>query len=135
MIISDITEMTLMTVLKRGVPNEECIAIQINENINLGQYGIMLGVYSKQNGAYPVNDNLFWFGDACINKDDWVFIYTGIGEPSKVIMPDESNTFSIFWGKPKTIFADTNVVPLLFRIDAVDVLLPPENLPQIQEIE
>jgi hypothetical protein len=133
MIVSDLRELTIMAVLDRGVPNEECIAIQAHERINLGQYGIMLGVYAPLNSATPFKDHLFWFGDGFIEEGDWVFIYTGMGEPRKSKTNDGVNSiFTIFWGKPKTIFANTIVVPVLFRVDAVYVLSPPENLPQIQ---
>lgn len=133
MIVADLTELTVMAILERGVPNEECIAIQANERINLGQYGIMLGVYAQLNSAIPLKDNLFWFGDGFIEKGDWLFIYTGIGEPRKSTPEDEDiNLYTIFWGKSKTVFANTNIVPLLFRVDAVDVISPPENRPQIE---
>ncbi|MGD9161987.1 MAG: hypothetical protein PVG39_26485 [Desulfobacteraceae bacterium] len=133
MIVSDITELKVITVIERGIPNEECIAILANERINLGQYGIMLGVYTQLNAAIPFRDHLFWFGDGFINKGDWLFIYTGMGEArtSKTI-DGNNNIYTIFWGKPKTIFADSNIVPLLFRVDAVDVLSPPENQLQIE---
>ncbi|OHE25569.1 MAG: hypothetical protein A3J94_00630 [Syntrophus sp. RIFOXYC2_FULL_54_9] len=132
MIVSDITELSIITILHRGTPNEECIAIRANERINLGQYGIMLGVSIQPNAAIPFKDHLFWFGDGFIEKGDWLFIYTGMGEPRKSTTTDGvNNIFTIFWGKPKTVFADTNIVPLLIRVDAVDVLSPPENLPQI----
>ncbi|MDA3916890.1 MAG: hypothetical protein PF690_07955 [Deltaproteobacteria bacterium] len=135
MIVSDITELTVMAVLGRGVPNEECIAIQANERINIGQYGIMLGMYAQSKSAVPFRDNLFWFGDGFIEKGDWLFIYTGMGEPRKSSTNDEANSiFTVFWGKPNTVFANTNIVPVLFRVDAVDVFSPPDNQPQIKKL-
>jgi hypothetical protein len=132
MIISKVTELTIMAVLKRGVPNEECIVIQANGTINLGQYGIMLGIYAQYNSAIPFKDHLFWFGNYVIEKGDWLFIYTGMGEPSKIPSNDGTNTYTVFWGKPKTVFANSNIVPLLFRIDAVSVLSPPGDQPQLE---
>jgi hypothetical protein len=133
MIVSDITELSIITVLERGVPNEECIAIIADERINLGQYGIMLGVSTQLKAAIPFRDHLFWFGDGFIEKGDWLFVYTGMGEARKSITNDGNNSiYTVFWGKQKTVFADSNVVPLLFRVDAVDVLSPPENQLQIE---
>lgn len=132
MIVSDLTELNVMTILDRGVPNEECIAIQANERVNLGQYGIMLGAYTQLRAASPFKDHLFWFGDGLIEKGDWLLIFTGMGEPRKTTsINGVNNTFTIFWGKTTTVFADTNIVPLLFRVDAVNVLPPPSNQPQI----
>lgn len=132
MIVAGITELMVVTVLKRGVPNEECIAIQANERVNLGQYGVMLGAYSRDSTVLPFNDNLFWFGDGFVEKGDWIFIYTGSGKPRQSKTQNQSNNvYSIFWGKLTTVFANTTVVPLLFRVDAVDILTPPDNLPQV----
>ena len=133
MIVSNLAELEVIAILERGVPNDECIAIRANERTNLGQYGVMLGFYSQHNATLPFRDNLFWFGDGFIEKDDWVFIYTGIGEPRKSKTKNGANNiYTIFWGREKTVFANTNIVPLLFRVDAVDILLPPEDLPQIE---
>lgn len=132
MIVSDIEELSVVTIIKNGIPNEECIAIKVNLDVNLGQYGIMLGRFNADNTATPFKDNMFWFGDGIVKKGDWLFIYTGSGKPTQV--KDSNNTnqlYSLYWGKEKTMFANTNVVPILFRVDAVDVLMPPADVPQI----
>lgn len=132
MIVSGITELTVSTVLDRGIPNKECIAIMANQTINLGQYGVMLGQYSGLNSAVPFRDNLFWFGDAVVEAGDWIFIYTGLGSPTKSRSTDDKyDVYSTFWGRNSTMFANSNVVPMLFRIDAVNVPTPPENSPQL----
>jgi len=134
MIVSEIDELSVITILKNGIPNEECIAINVNQDINLGQYGIMLGSFNANNTATPFRDNMFWFGDGIVNKGDWLFIYTGYGEPTQTKGIDGIHeSYSLFWGKANTIFANTNVVPILFRVDAVDILNPPANVPQISD--
>ena len=132
MIVSDITDLTVSTVLERGVPNKECIAIQVNQAINLGQYGVMVGQFSGFNSAVPFRDNLFWFGDGIVEAGDWIFIYTGLGTPTKSRSTDDKyNVYSTFWGRSSTIFANSNIVPMLFRLDAVNIPLPPGNSPQL----
>lgn len=131
MIVNTITALSIVTVLERGVPNKESIAIQVLESINLGQYGIMLGTYAQSGMATPFQDNLFWFGDGIVESGDWIFIDTGKGEPTQCKASDQHNIFTLFWNKPTTIFARTSIVPMLFRVDAVDVLEPPSDLPQI----
>lgn len=123
MMVGTIEELTIMAVLDRGVPNEECIAIVANENVNLGQYGLMLGIFGGQGkGAWPLKDNFLWFGDGWINKDDWLFVYTGSGQARSTPGPNAAETFySIYWGRPNTIFHASKVVPILFRVDAVNV--------------
>lgn len=132
MIVNDITELSIVDVLGRGVPNEESIALRVKERVNLGQYGIMLGVHSHSRLARPLQDSLFWFGDGMVDEGDWIFVNTGDGESRVTKSTDQLNSiFSVFWNKASTVFANSNVVPILFRVDAVDILEPPANVPQI----
>lgn len=134
MIVQHLKELTVAAILNRGVPNHECIALQANERVNLGQFGLMLGRYTPPNGALPYFDNLFWFGDGFVQRGDWLFVYTGSGKPSKNQASNGVNDiFCLFWGKPTTLFAETSITPILFRADAVDVPDPPTNVPQITQ--
>ena len=70
-----------------------------------------------------IRDNLLWFGDALVQKGDWIFIYTGPGEPKASKLPNnQENIYSIHWGSDKTIFHHPDLVPILFRVDAAEVL-------------
>ena len=132
MIVGDVTELSIVKVLDPGEPNKECVAINVNENLNMGQYGLMLGQYALNRRAHPYFDHLFWFGDAYLNAGDWLFVFTGTGTVSQAKATNETNdNYYLYWGKAATVFADTSVVPILFRVDAVDVAEPPANLPQI----
>ena len=132
--VSDIVELEIVSVLERGYPNKECIAIQAKESINLGQYGIMIGEYSEDGSVFPFRDNMFWFGDGLIKEGDWLFIYTGAGNPFQSKASDNiHDIYTVFWGREHTLFANSNIVPLLFRIDAVDILSPPSNTPQLSQ--
>lgn len=131
MIVKDVTELTITAILERGVPNRECIALRANEFVNMGQFGLMLGRYGDGKSATPYFDNLSWFGDGLVKSGDWIFVYTGSGTASKRPATNGTNEIcSLFWGKPTTIFAESSIAPILFRVDAVDVLAPPGNLPQ-----
>ena len=130
--VSDITELEIVTVLERGKPNEECIAVQAKKTVNLGQYGIMLGQHSGDDGVFPFRDNMFWFGDGIVSEGDWLLINTGSGTPGTNSATDNThNIYSVYWGRTHTLFADSNVVPMLFRVDAVDIPSPPINTPQL----
>ena len=131
MIVQSLTELTIAAILNRGVPNQECVSLKVNEAVNMGQFGLMLGRYGQEIGTVPYFDNLFWFGDGLIKSGDWLFVYTGSGTPNKILAANSVNEiFYLFWGKPTTLFADSIVAPILFRVDAVDVLAPPSNQPQ-----
>ncbi len=135
MIVNDIPEISIVAVLGRGLPNEESIALRVREGVNLGQYGIMLGIYQHSKLARPLQNSLFWFGDGMVEKGDWIFVNTGEGQPRCSQTTDGLNhIFSVFWNKTATVFANSNLVPILFRIDGVEVLEPPEDVPQISTI-
>lgn len=133
MIVGDIHELELFQVADRGVPNLERIALFVKETTNMGQFGIMIGYSSQDKSALPYQDNLFWFGNGVVTKGDWLILYTGKGTPkTEKWEPTGSNVYSVHWGRNSTIFANSYIVPILFRVDAVSVGLPPSDLPQIE---
>jgi hypothetical protein len=134
MIVNDLTQLSVVGVYKRGVPNEEYIAIQAQSDINLGQYGIMLGFYADTNAAIPIRDNLFWFGDGIVNSGDWLFINTGPGKPTQTTTLDKNNNiYSLYWDRNVTVFANSNTVPILFKVEAVEVPFPARDIHQIEK--
>ena len=136
MIVGDLQEIMIHPVADRGVPNRERIPIYIKEATNLGQYGIMVGLSAFGTAASPYQDNLFWFGDGVLNAGDWILLYTGKGQP-KVDdwKPTEGKVYSLHWGRNSTMFANTNIVPVLFRVDAVNLPDPTPDLPQLESDE
>nr|BAJ06922.1 hypothetical protein [uncultured bacterium] len=132
MLVADLNELQMHPVADRGVPNLERIAIYVKEPTNMGQYGIMVGLSALGAAAIPYQDNLFWFGDGVMNAGDWILLYTGKGTPrTEDWKPTGGKVYSLHWGRSKTMFANTNIVPILFRVDAVDLAAPPQDLPQI----
>lgn len=126
MMVESIQELSIIGVFDRGVANSERIVLYAHQSLNLGQYGIMLGMRESENSAFPLRDHLFWFGDGIIEPRTWLFIYTGPGEARKTIMPNSQETaFVLHWGKPTTVLANLNIVPVLFRVEAVAVEQPP----------
>lgn len=131
MIVTLVTEITVTGVFDRGVPNQERIVLYVNETLNLGQYGLMIGVRSQDGSAFPIRDNLFWFGDGFVKRGDWLFIYTGPGEPRATDLPNtEEHLYTLHWGRDRTILHNRDLVPILFRVDAVQVPQEIASLPQ-----
>jgi len=132
MILEPLTELTIAKVFDRGVPNKECIAISVNAPLNTSQYGILLGAASYDgNTTVPIKDNFFWFGEGSLNAGDWIFIYTGSGTSSSGPSLDGlSKLYTLYWGRPMTILYDSNVVPVLFRMDSVQFIPSIKALPQ-----
>jgi len=132
MIVTDLLEMQIHPVADRGVPNRERIAVYVKETTNMGQYGVMVGYSTSGNAAIPYQDKLFWFGDGIVNAGEWILLYTGKGTAkTEEWEVTGGKVYSIHWGRSTTMFANTNIVPILFRVDAVNVALPPLNLPQL----
>lgn len=130
--VGTIGELVIQDVYDRGVPNQERILIRPTQAVNMGQYGIMLGVKDSQTieSALPVNDCLFWFGDGIVEPQSWIFIYTGPGTGRKTEMQNKEPAYVLHWGRTHTVFANSLVVPILFRVDAVYLGRTPANLPQ-----
>ena len=133
LIVGDVTELAIMDVNDRGVANQECIVVFVRNPVNLGRYGLMLAQHASatSKNSLPFFDNLFWFGDGVVSHGDWLFVFTGPGAPASAPATNGLNrTYSLHWGKPHPAFANSLVVPILFRVDAVDILLPPRDQPQ-----
>lgn len=131
MILNPITEFAV-SVYDRGVANQERIVLFVNERVNLGQYGLMIGVRGQPGFAVPIKDNMFWFGDGIVNKGDWIFVYTGPGEAKTTMLPNtQQRLYSIHWGRNETILHHPDLVPILIRVDAVQV---PQEIKDLAKI-
>ncbi|MBI2996948.1 MAG: hypothetical protein HYY46_00605 [Deltaproteobacteria bacterium] len=130
MIVGSITELSIIGVYDRGVPNQERVVLYANQTLDVGQYGLMVGIRAAQNSAFPIRDNLLWFGDGILNDGDWIFIYTGPGKAKVTTIPNtNARLFSVHWGREQTILGDPDIVPILFRVDAVCIPDEPLKLP------
>jgi len=133
MIVANLQELKLFPVADRGVPNQERVPIQVLKATDMGQFGLLVGISSYHKLATPVQDNLFWFGDGLVNAGDWILLYTGSGTPraDDWDTPPGSKVYSVHWGRPTTVFANSSVVPILFAVQGADVGLSPSDLPQL----
>ncbi len=130
MLVGDISELKIAGVYDRGVPNLERIVLMTYEQLNIGQYGLMLGIRQQGRQVLPIGDNLYWFGDGVVSKGDWVNIYTGPGEHRAADVPNSTQKiYTVHWGRRETILNSPEVVPILFRVNAVDVHFDMHALP------
>lgn len=132
MILENLTELTIASVLDRGVPNKECIAIKANSPLNTMRYGVLLGnAIPNTSTIFPIKDNYYWFGEGVLNAGDWIFLYTGSGS-SRVSQSNDglSQLYSLYWGRQMTMLYDSNVIPALFRMDAIQYIPASKALPQ-----
>lgn len=129
MIVDPITELGIVGVYDRGIANQERIVLYANETVNMGKYGVMIGVRAVNRTAFPIRDNLLWFGDGVVSKGDWIFIYTGPGTPRQTTLPNsEERLITVHWGQKETILGNKELLPILFRVDAVLVAEDSEHM-------
>lgn len=128
------SELQLFDTIKRGVPNEERVAIKVNQRVDCRHFGIMVGVRLASGNAIPLHDNFFWLGNGFVEVGDWILVYTRVGQPRTDVIPNTTNKlYSVFWGKPSVIFSDPDVVPILFKADGVQIGHPPASQPSLPQ--
>lgn len=135
LIVDGITELTVVGAFDRGIPNQERVVLQANEMVNMGQFALLLGIRQQEGFAVPIRDNFYWFGDGIVYKGDWIFVYTGPGESRKNEVPGTTEKlFTVHWGRTQTVLGSLDVVPVLIRTDAVQVLIEQPRLtgPSVQ---
>ena len=137
MILQNTTELRIVGIYDRGVPNQERIVLKVNELLNLAQYGILIAFQIAPEGpATPYNDQFIWLTERIIKEGTVIFIYTGPGEfRETVVLGTDIPALVMHWGKQYTIFANSNVVPILCRIDALHIAELSYNLPQSDKLE
>ncbi|WP_267094509.1 hypothetical protein [Xanthomonas sacchari] len=115
-----IEELTLFGVYDQGIPNLERIVIRVMQEINLADYGLMLGIRAYNGSGIPIRDNMLWFGSGNVMPGDWLFVYTAKGETKITTVPNTSERIiSLHWGRPATIFNGPEFMPILFRLDGI----------------
>jgi hypothetical protein len=126
-IAPDATELLLLGPFDRNVPNSERIVLRPQMRLQLGYYGVGVGVHVPgTKAAVPISDVIYWFGEVEVGPPDWVFLYTTPGENNvTTVGPASERAFVFFWSRLRTMFANSSLVPMLFRVGAVSVGEPP----------
>lgn len=128
-----IKDLQIRDVVDHGVPNLERIAIYVNETCELGQYCLFLGMPGVDGTTAPLKDHMLWFGHGWVHSGDWLFIYTASGtttvEPNGYAAPGTSiqpRIINIHWGKDHTVFHNRAIVPMLIRMNGLNVPADPK---------
>ncbi|WP_162932977.1 hypothetical protein [Roseovarius sp. EL26] len=112
-------------VTDRGIGNSERVVMRAQTYCDLGHYWIGLGMRQSQNSVFPINDNLFWLGKGLIQPGDWIFLYTGWGQPTTTDIPSQTNKiYTFYWKRDRVLFQSPEIFPYL--INAPRVGLPNE---------
>lgn len=136
-----VTNLRQWGVYDPGIANSERIVFQNKSGIylDLSQYFIVLG-WTKDDGAIPIPNRLYWFGAITVDPDSWIYVYTGPGETRFTTVGPEKDLSpaAVFhWGLEKAVFNDRNIVPILVEVGATTIgpspkwLFEQATLPQL----
>jgi hypothetical protein len=121
--LAPILELELRGVFDAGVPNKERIVLRASQPVEVGAYALILGNRSASAGhVTPLAESLYWFGSAVVPAEDWLMVYTGRGQATKVPTTDGKSMIWVgYWGRQTTIFHDRNIVPVLWRLNGISI--------------
>jgi len=111
-----IEPLKIVDVFDRGIGGRECVSIRVQGFCDLGHYWLGLGLRQSNNQIFPINDNLFWLGRGNVNPGDWVYVYTGWGEPRIINLPGvAAKLFSLHWKRDTVLFGPNEIFPYLIN--------------------
>lgn len=115
-------ELSMMGVADPGVPNRERIVLRPTQKVNLGHFGLLIASPTDEGGYTPLRDHLLWLDEYRVAPPSWIFVYTGPGSARETEVEETGeDVLTLHWGKKTTLFGETNLRPVLFRLGSVAV--------------
>jgi hypothetical protein len=121
MTIPVISELQLIGVADRGVPNKERVLLRPVIALNLQNFILTVGLSdARATRILPVNNFIFYFEDIVVEPMSWVAVYTGPGQSEESRLPTTlEKAYSYHWGHNSVLFSDPKVLPVLFQVAAI----------------
>jgi hypothetical protein len=122
MTFEPINELTIIGVADPGVANRERVLLRPTQSVNLGQFGMTVGIRDTNNPNFivPLTDNFFWFPNIVVGAPSWLFLYSGKGIYMKTTVTGSSEPAHVFhWNRDITLFNYFELVPVLFRQSSI----------------
>ena len=136
MLLQSIPELEIIGVYDRGKANAERIVLKAQSTIDMVRYALLVGTVAVDGAMryiYPARDAFFYFGPGTIQAGQWLIVYTGSGEALTTTMQGTGETvYVVHWGRQNTMFANSSIAPALVRLDTIEIVPPPSNVPQSQ---
>jgi hypothetical protein len=128
-----IPELQLLGVFDPGVPRRERIVLKVEAQIDIGWYAIILAIRGQPSGHIaPLRDSMYWIGSGSVQPNDWIFLFTGSGQ--QITLPaegDHGKLFVEFWGREETVFHNSQIVPVLWRLSGITVEKADPTIPAL----
>ncbi len=86
-----------------GNLEKERVIFKVTQACNLGKYIAALSVIINDTTFSSALNNISWFPDQELKKDDLVVLYTKRGDKSSTVNEDGSNTYFYYWGLDKSL--------------------------------
>src|SRR5438105_869754 len=107
-------DLEILGVADPGVPNAERILIRPTRTVSLIGFGIAMGLFiSREQGAMPIHDNVFWFPDMIVEPPALLFVYTNAGKVLQTTLESGEPALVFHWHRPYVLFTDPTLVPVL----------------------
>jgi hypothetical protein len=119
-LLPTISELILVGVADRGVPNKERIVLRPTEAVNAGEFALIAVWISPEGHYYPIADTFFWPGNIQITPPSWLYVYTAPGTYSVSKIPKTNHPVHVcHWGRKEVMFHEDNVQPALIRLGGI----------------
>lgn len=120
-LLPTISELTLVGVADRGVPNKERIVLRPMETVNVGEFALVVGVVSAEEGGFvPLPDMFFWPGNIEISPPSWLYVYTAPGTYNVSKITSTNHPVHVcHWGKKQVVFTHDSIQPALIRLGGI----------------
>lgn len=118
--IRELTEIGLLGVWDRGVPNKERVVMQCHAGLNLQEYCLICGPTGATGSVLPSTDHFYKFPNIHVSPNSWIVLYTGGGQQFVAHKEDTGEpVHALYWGQELTVFSDPAWRAAILRIDGI----------------
>lgn len=98
------SQIEIVNIFDGAVGNKERILFKANDFTNVGKYLVFTTIETMPGKILDVPKYIYWFPNQEIKKDDYVLLYTGIGQNTKFSNKLGTTTYIFYWSNKYTIF-------------------------------
>lgn len=103
--------------------DEERIVLRVLEDCNLGRYLVLDTTFDKNGNISNTNRHVYAFGDMPVRKDDYVVLYTKVGNDARQINANGTTSYFFYWNMQSHIWNNEQDIAYLVHYDEWDRLV------------
>jgi hypothetical protein len=121
MILPISEEIDVLGVANRGTPNKERILAKARVSLELQEFLLLAGILQPDKTVSIIRNILFAFDQLTVPAGSWIVIYTGPGKSEVSRLATTLEPAYVFhWGFSEVLFTRPDIVPVFFRVNAID---------------